>query len=558
MQILTGIRAGLSRLDFPSKRLNVAEIGAMVAERLSMLQKFLKKICSLICINSLHPSTLKIHLALQQFLEVTDRMENILFLESKPTFLTGKYMVQVFVHSILQMSAMDKVLSAFIDTFFANSQLDDNKIWNQKEGRTLLNSMKDFTDNLETVLFEAIVEDCYDVFKKFSADSVGSCTKIIKNKTKKYDTNFNIQPHAVEDDVSRISDFNNCKDDTNFTSNGDIRSGSITGNHHKSTSTCLSNLAIPDHATQFPTPVKYKNHDSAEIFLDVKSIGKTCFKDEVNSYPIGQGIEEDDSSRITDFIHEMDLSHVEVRKEGRGKNYQQLRHQCEEDEMRIHIRSAIRRQVEIEIFIPCSARLRAVLDRAFSGDEAALRKNVAQIAQKPQSFFGIPLQQTSPTNWDAVVFQMREVRSKSLPHDRLEALLLTAKEIPLLFLKEHPINPKDKSNSVTLGADDFLPIFIYVLARAQVPNLFALTEELQAMCDPDKRMSETGYYLATLEASLQHVIEAEVTKDSRVLFPEILRSKIGSDSDSDSDSRSDSDTECGSDEYTEHEKEESN
>ena len=143
---------------------------------------------------------------------------------------------------------------------------------------------------------------------------------------------FNIQLHEVEDDVTRNSNFNNGKNDTNVTSNGDIRSESNTGNHHKSTSICRSNMAIPDHATQFSTPVKCNNHDSAVTFLDVKSIGKTCFKDEVNSYPIGQGIKEDDSSSISNFIHEMDLSHVEVRKEGNGKNYQQLQHQCEEDE----------------------------------------------------------------------------------------------------------------------------------------------------------------------------------------------------------------------------------
>ena len=532
----------------------------MVAERLSLLQKFLRKICGLICINSLHPSTLKIHLALQQFLAVTDRMENILFLESKPTFLSGKYMVQMFVHSILQMSVMDKVQSGFIETFFENSRLDDNKIWNQKEGRKLLNSMKDYTDNLETILFEAIIEDCYDIFKKFSVDAVGGCIKTIKDGTKKSNLNSSNRLHTGEGHVTRISDTNNCKDGTNFKSSDDVSSESNSENYRQSRSTNPSNLATSNHAFHFSTPADCNNHNSAETFANVTSKERICLKSEVHSYAIDQGIEEDDSGSISNSSREKDLIHDEARKEGRKKDYQQLQHQRDEDEMRIHIRSAIRRQVEIEIFVPCSARLHAVLDRSFSGDEAALRKNVAQIAHKPQSFFGIPLQQTSPTNWDAIVFQMREIRSKSLPHDRLEALLLTAKEIPLLFSKEHPVNPKDRNNSVTLGADDFLPIFIYILARAQIPNLFALTEELQAMCDPDKRMSETGYYLATLEASLQHVIEANVTMESQVLFPEILRSKVGSDSDSDcdSDSRSDSNSDSGSDEYTEHEREESN
>jgi len=42
------------------------------------------------------------------------------------------------------------------------------------------------------------------------------------------------------------------------------------------------------------------------------------------------------------------------------------------------------------------------------------------------------------------------------------------------------------------GADEFLPIFIYILVKSQLQHIFALNEELQGLCDPDNRMSETG------------------------------------------------------------------
>ena len=55
-------------------------------------------------------------LALQQFLEVTERLENISILESRhPPILSEKNMVQVFVHSVMQMTCMDKVLSGNFD-----------------------------------------------------------------------------------------------------------------------------------------------------------------------------------------------------------------------------------------------------------------------------------------------------------------------------------------------------------------------------------------------------------------------------------------------------------
>ena len=108
-QLLVSVRPAIGRVDFPSKRLNVAEIGAMVSERVDLLQKFLRKVSSLVCINSLHPSTAKVQLALQQFLEVTDRMDNIAILESRQPTMSEKNMVQVFVHSVMQMACLDKV-----------------------------------------------------------------------------------------------------------------------------------------------------------------------------------------------------------------------------------------------------------------------------------------------------------------------------------------------------------------------------------------------------------------------------------------------------------------
>jgi hypothetical protein len=172
---LVGIRPAIGRIEFPSKRLNVAEIGAMVSERLDLLQKFLRKVSSLVCVNSLHPSTAKVQLALQHFLEVTDRMENIAILESRQPVLSEKNMVQVFVHSVMQMACMDKVLSGFIDTFNEGHSFEvlQGKSWTDVDGRKALNQVKDFLDNLQTVLCDAIVDDCLEIMRKYHKERVG-------------------------------------------------------------------------------------------------------------------------------------------------------------------------------------------------------------------------------------------------------------------------------------------------------------------------------------------------------------------------------------------------
>ena len=84
-------------------------------------------------------------------------------------------------------------------------------------------------------------------------------------------------------------------------------------------------------------------------------------------------------------------------------------------------------------------------------------------------------------------------------------MLRCAKSIPLLYRKEHPDIDRP------LGADDFLPIFIYVVSQGDVEELVLIKELMCQLCDPDRRLSEAGYYVACFEAALEHIKGLEYT-----------------------------------------------
>ena len=503
------VRTGISRLDFPPKRLNVAEIGAMISERLIILQKFLRKLCNLVCVNSLHPSTLKIQLLLQQFLEITDRMGNITSSERGVPCSVSTNMVQVFVLGVLQMSVMDKVLSGYIDAFFESTNIEDSKRWSEYEGRKVLSGMRDFVDNLEVVLFEALVEDCCDIIRKFTGSGYGSLRSSKSPSEDRLSTMASRKAPTRDDRVGYTSAYD---EKLTHTDGGyadlDISQLSLTESYRGDV----------NQATDFATQSVLTDENG--VTVGGKGQGHE-FDSQSNSSsrcsPLDQEIDDIVSARA---VSPTNMESQREKQRMKERELKAIMEQCGEDEMRIQIRSAVRRQIEIEVIVPCSARLRIILSRSFASSELALRRNILKITHQPQSFFGIPVKHISPTSWDAVVVLMRDIRSRTLPHDRLEALLLTAKEIPIHFMREHSSSVDDNTS---LGADDFLPIFIYVIAKAQVPDLLALSEELQALCDPDKRMSETGYYLATLEASLQHILEANITPDSQALFPDMVK-----------------------------------
>lgn len=444
-QLLVSIRASIGSIEFPPKRLTVNETALITSERCYLLQKFLRKVSSLVCVNSLHPSTARVQLALQNFLELgeRERVEHIHELEQRNR--TGlKNMVQVYVHSVMQMAVMDKVLSGFLDNFDDDSADDARRTWTEEEGKKVLFGFRDFVDNLQGVLYDGIGDECLLVAERYQVSFYDQFQMARPAPAVPPSPSPSHSPGEQEDDS--LDDIG--RGCMHVTESSDCEDGLLRERLRSSMSGSGSGSASPAPGQQ-----------SAASEL-----------------------------QLQDTIERLN-----------------------EDEVRSLVRSCIRRQVEIELYVACSGRLKLVLESSFAPAEAKLRRNIVALQHQPQSFYGVPIHGISPSSWDEIVYLLKDLRARTLPHDRLDALLLAAKEIPLLFMREHP------GAAAPLGADEFLPIFIYVLVRAQIPHMLALNEELQALCDPDKRLSESGYYLATLEAAISHLMEVDT--NSEQLFP---------------------------------------
>lgn len=82
--------------------------------------------------------------------------------------------------------------------------------------------------------------------------------------------------------------------------------------------------------------------------------------------------------------------------------------------------------------------------------------------------FRIAENQTSPSEWKTVADILRHgVGRSTLPGAKLRAIVLAAREISRLFKAEH-------GSDLAGGADDFLPIFIFCVVRAEMERPAAL------------------------------------------------------------------------------------
>ncbi len=76
----------------------------------------------------------------------------------------------------------------------------------------------------------------------------------------------------------------------------------------------------------------------------------------------------------------------------------------------------------------------------------------------------------------------------------------------------------DGEMSTPAGADDFLPLFIWVVLHSHIPNLASNCEYISRFLNPFHQMGKAGYYLVNLQSAIQFVNYVEA--GSLVIDPE--------------------------------------
>eukprot|EP01138_Halocafeteria_seosinensis_P004954 gb/GECG01005066.1/.p1 GENE.gb/GECG01005066.1/~~gb/GECG01005066.1/.p1 ORF type:complete len:709 (+),score=72.15 gb/GECG01005066.1/:1-2127(+) len=121
-----------------------------------------------------------------------------------------------------------------------------------------------------------------------------------------------------------------------------------------------------------------------------------------------------------------------------------------------------------------------------------------------QDGFLVAKELQSSEGWTAAVMELQRAEMESLPHDKLTWFLGCCRTIHVLH---HMYTAKKGKKYVPLGADDFFPIFCYVIAQSRLSRPVLFQDLLWNVCDSHMLRGESGYYLTTYEAALQNFIE---------------------------------------------------
>jgi hypothetical protein len=184
------------------------------------------------------------------------------------------------------------------------------------------------------------------------------------------------------------------------------------------------------------------------------------------------------------------------------------------------VREAVREQVEIEVYVPLRGVASRWLVRGWRHEDMEVQFKIKELRRRPRplQMSKGPIDQRGPDCWSTVSSILSEkVGRSTLPCVKLRAIVDAAREITRLYALDRAAQGPDAGSeapardSLLLGADLFLPIFIYCVVQAEIERPCALCVLLRTLCDPMNRIGEVGYYLASFEATITHIQEVDLS-----------------------------------------------
>jgi len=170
------------------------------------------------------------------------------------------------------------------------------------------------------------------------------------------------------------------------------------------------------------------------------------------------------------------------------------------------VSSVVMADVEKVIFEGVQAPLIRCMQARVQQEEAALQSQMRSLVSKRQQFFGVESHLISKSNWAAAVDELQHFNSAASPAATMKVLLESVKAVYATFSIESRMAASGGDIlSPTLGADDLLPIFTFVVVQAKLPAYCYVRDILWSLCSRSSLHGESGYYLTVYESALEFV-----------------------------------------------------
>jgi len=116
--------------------------------------------------------------------------------------------------------------------------------------------------------------------------------------------------------------------------------------------------------------------------------------------------------------------------------------------------------------------------------------------------------------WALARDELKKINSYRTPGEKINCVVKSAGVI-MRYLSLEAAKSKE-----CVGADDFLPLFIYVVLHCHIPKLASNCAYIQSFYNPGRLRSKQGYYFVNLQSAIEFVLNVEA--DMISIDPEVF------------------------------------
>jgi hypothetical protein len=124
--------------------------------------------------------------------------------------------------------------------------------------------------------------------------------------------------------------------------------------------------------------------------------------------------------------------------------------------------------------------------------------------------------------WERAIQTLEEMVHLYSPTDMLRCLIACASnvyQIAASYRRQRRRQAENRGEKLSskldpegnIGADDFFPMWLYVVAHARVPDMMVRLGIMEGYSSRQQKNSESGYYLTCLESALLHILSADTS-----------------------------------------------
>ncbi|XP_038144014.1 ras and Rab interactor 3 [Cyprinodon tularosa] len=170
-------------------------------------------------------------------------------------------------------------------------------------------------------------------------------------------------------------------------------------------------------------------------------------------------------------------------------------HQYTQDKLESIVEAALCKSVLKPLKEPVYKSLEKLHSDA--GTMKRLEQNQAEVLGSTTTALGITTSIPEAPAMEKISMKLNKLHQEYSPQRKIELLLKTCK----IIYDSMSISCPGRSH----GADDFLPVMMYVLARSNLAALQLDVEYMMELMDPALTLGEGSYYLTTTYGALEHI-----------------------------------------------------